>query len=120
MIASVLRLYAGWITVCVIVFFALSGAQDPSRPRGRILSNDAGVRAIAILRATDARRFHDYEAVHVAYARKGEAGDANRWIVLADRVPHTSLREAVVVELRAEDGALLAIRNPHRTTRFLR
>lgn len=100
-----LRLYAGWILLCAILFVALSGMEDPSRRRGRILSNDAGARALAILRATDAQRYRDYEAVHVAFEK-------NRWIVLADRVPHTSLREAVVVELRAEDGVLVTIRNP--------
>ena len=30
------------------------------------------------------------------------------------RVPHTALRQAVVVELRASDGVVLAIRKPVR------
>jgi len=34
--------------------------------------------------------------------------------VLCDRVPHTALREAVVVELDAANGSLLAIRKPVR------
>ncbi len=54
----------------------------------------------------------DYDAVHVGYAKRGEAGSEDRWIVLCDRVPHTQLREAVVVELRAGDGSLLTIRKP--------
>jgi hypothetical protein len=40
------------------------------------------------------------------------AGEANRWIVLCDRVPHTGLRDAVVVELDAVDGHLVTIRKP--------
>jgi hypothetical protein len=33
-------------------------------------------------------------------------------VVLLDRVPHTALRDAVVVELRASDGALIKMRRP--------
>ena len=96
---------------CAIAFLALRGAEDPSRRHGRILSNDAADRAVAILRAKGIR---DYDAVHVGYAKRGEAGSEDRWIVLCDRVPHTELREAVVVELKAEDGTLLTIRQPRR------
>ena len=101
--------YAAWIFICAVAFVALRGAEDPSRRHGRILSNDAADRAIAMLRAKGIR---DYDAVHVGYAKKGEAGAADRWIVLCDRVPHTRLRDALVVELRAEDGSLLTIRKP--------
>ena len=97
----------GWIAVCAILFFALRGLEDPSRPKGRILSIEAGRRALAIARE---RGYRDYEVVHVARARAGEGGSADRWIVLLDRVPHTQLKEAVVVELRSADGALLGIR----------
>jgi len=92
-------LYPAWILLCAILFLALRHAGDPSRRPGRILSNDAAVRALAILHRPG------YEVVHVA-------GEGNRWIVLCDRVPHTGLREAVVVELDAVDGRLLAIRKP--------
>lgn len=102
-------LYVAWILICAIAFLALRGAEDPSRRHGRILSNDAAARAVDILRAKGLR---DYEAVHVAYAKRGEAGSEDRWIVLCDRTPHTRLREAKVVELRAGDGALLLIREP--------
>ncbi len=102
-----------WIAVCAVLFLALSGLEDPSRPKGRILSIDAGHRALSILRARDFR-FREYEVVHVARARKGEGGAHDRWIVLLDRLPHTSLREAVVVELGSEDGRLLVIRRPER------
>jgi hypothetical protein len=101
-----------WISLCVVLFFALRGVEDPSRRTDRILSVDAGRRAVAILRSRDAVRFRAYEAVHVAYARAGEGGRERRWVVLCDRVPHTGLREAIVVELRAEDGALITIRKP--------
>lgn len=100
-------LYILWIAICGIAFIALRGREDPSRRAGRILSNDAGDRAVAILRQ---RGIRGYEAVHIAYASRGEGGKENRWIVLCDRVPHTALRDALVVELRAEDGSLIGIR----------
>jgi len=92
-------LYPAWIVLCAILFLALRRADDPSRRPGRILSNDAAVRALAILHRPG------YEAVHVA-------GEGNRWIVLCDRVPHTALQEAVVVEVDAVDGHLLMVRRP--------
>ena len=105
-------LYVLWIALCAILFVALRGLEDPSRPKGRVLSLDAGRRAMAVLRARDAARFRDYEVVHVARARAGEGGAEERWIVLCDRVPHTGLGEAVVVELRSVDGSLIAVRKP--------
>jgi len=105
-------LYPAWIALCAVLFLSLRHSDDPSRRPGRILSDDAGVRALSILRSNDATRFRDYEAVHVAYAGRGEGGDASRWIVLCDRVPHTALRDALVVELDAVDGHLLGIRKP--------
>lgn len=101
-----------WIALCAVLFIALRGAEDPSRRRDRILSNEAGVRALRILRVTDPARFNRYEVVHVAYARSGEAGAAARWVVLCDRVPHSALREAVVLELDARSGKLLTMRPP--------
>ncbi len=105
-------LYVLWIAFCAFLFVALRDAEDPSRRRGRILSIDAGRMAMEILRSRDPERFRDYHVVHIAWARAGEGGPENRWIVLADRLPHTALREALVVELGAEDGRLLRIRRP--------
>ena len=107
-----LALYVLWTVLCAALFVALGSREDPSRPRGRILNNDAASLALAALArsAKDAR----YEVVHVAYAPHGEGGAESRWVVLCDRVPHTALRQAVVVELRASDGALLTIRKPVR------
>jgi len=102
-------LYPLWIAICALLFVALQHRPDPSRPQGRVLSNDAAVRAIQILQQ---RGLRGYEAVHVAYAGRGEGGAANRWIVLCDRTPHTALRDAMVVELDAADGRLLTIRKP--------
>jgi hypothetical protein len=102
-------LYAAWILVCAILFLALRHAEDPSRRHGRILSNDAAVRAVVVL---ESRGIRGYQAVHVAYAKDGEGGRENRWVVLCDRVPHTALREALVVELRAVDGSPLTVRKP--------
>ena len=92
-------LYPAWILVCAALFFALRGAEDPSRRSGRILSNEAGAIALRHLNRPG------YEVVHVAYDRK-------KWIVLLDRVPHTEMREAWVVEVASEDGKLLRIRRP--------
>lgn len=102
--------YPAWILVCAVLFVALRGAEDPSRRHGRILSNDAADIAVRLLRRQP--QFRGYEAVHVAYAGRGEGGNTNRWIVLCDAVPHTALARAVVVELDARDGRLLVIRKP--------
>jgi hypothetical protein len=102
-------LYILWAVVCAILFAALSNFEDPSRPKGRILSIEAGRRALAV---AEARGMKDYEVVHVARGRAGEGGAEDRWVVLVDRVPHTKLKDAWVIELRASDGALLAVRKP--------
>jgi hypothetical protein len=104
--------YVGWIAICAVLFLALRGAEDPSRRSGRIQSREAGVLALAIMRDRDPARFDAYEVVHVAFARAGEGAAERRWVVLLDRVPHSGLRDAVVVELRAEDGGLLRVRKP--------
>lgn len=101
--------YLGWIALCALLFLLLAGAEDPSRPKGRILSIDAGQRALAYARQ---RGLPDYEVVHVARARKGEGAGEERWVVLLDRVPHTRLGGAVVVEVDAEHGRLLRMRRP--------
>jgi hypothetical protein len=101
----------GWALVCTILFFALDGMEDPSRPKGRMLSIEAGQRAQAILNQQTAG---GYEVVHVARARRGEGAPENRWVVLLDKVPHTALRDAMVVELDEETGKLLRIRKAKR------
>ncbi|MDQ3282787.1 MAG: hypothetical protein M3Q69_15395 [Acidobacteriota bacterium] len=103
--------YALWLALCAGLFVAFGGQEDPSRPVGRILSIDAGERARAIVAS---RGMRDYEVVHVARARRGEGANEDRWIVLLDRVPHTSLQRAVVVELDVASGNLLRIRAPER------
>lgn len=100
-------LYPAWILLCAILFLALGGLEDPSRPKGRILSIEAGRRAAAIARQ---RGLREYEVVHVARARRNEGAPEERWIALLDKVPHTRLREAVVIELRTSNGELLRIR----------
>ena len=105
-------LYPLWIAMCAVLFFALRNSEDPSRRHDRILSSDAAVRALTILRKVDRPRYNGFEAVHVAYAGREEGGREARWVVLCDRVPHTALRDAVVVELDARDGTLLTIRKP--------
>ncbi|HEX2060840.1 MAG TPA: hypothetical protein VHK90_08860 [Thermoanaerobaculia bacterium] len=102
-------LYVAWVFLCAVLFVALSGAEDPSRPKGRILSIEAGERALAIAKA---RGLTGYEVVHVARARRNEGAPEDRWVVLLDKVPHTRLRDAWVVEVAVEDGNLLRIRKP--------
>jgi len=92
-------LYPAWILLCALLFFAMRNRDDPSRRPGRILSTDAAVRALEILHRPG------FEAVHVA-------AEGNRWIVLCDRVPHSGLEDAVVVELDSVDGHLVTIRKP--------
>jgi hypothetical protein len=104
-------LYPAWIVICAVLFFALGGLEDPSRPKGRILSIDAGRRAAAI---ANQRGLDGYHVVHVARARRNEGAPEERWIVLLDKVPHTRLREAIVIELRTGDGSLVRIRRPER------
>jgi len=104
-------LYPLWIVLCAGLFFVLRDREDPSRRHDRILSDDAAMRAVEILRQ---KGYAGYEAVHVAYAGRGEAGGAARWVVLCDRIPHSALRDAVVVELDARNGSLLTIRKPVR------
>jgi hypothetical protein len=103
-------IYVSWIALCAVLFVGLRGAEDPSRRGDRILNNDAAARAADVLTA-DAR-YRGYEVVHVAYANRGEGGAEARWVVLLDRVPHSALHEARVVELRAKDGRVLGIRTP--------
>ena len=91
--------------LCAALAFAVRNSEDPSRRNGRILSNDAGVLAVNYLRHVDRTRYRDYEAVHVAW-------ETNRWIVLCDRVPHTALREAVIVELDGKTGGVVGVRKP--------
>ncbi len=102
-------LYLSWIALCAVLFFALGDLEDPSRPRGRLLSIEAAHRARVILRE---RGYRGYEVVHVARARRGEGAPEDRWIVLLDRVPHTRLQAAVVVELGMDSGELLRVRRP--------
>ena len=44
-------LYPLWIAICAALFFAVRGAEDPSRRHDRILSDEAAVRAAAQARA---------------------------------------------------------------------
>jgi hypothetical protein len=99
--------YVALALVCAILFVALDGLEDPSRPKGRILSIHAGQRALAIAAE---RGYRGYEVVHVARGRSGEGRPENRWIVLLDTVPHSGLKNAVVIELDEESGKLLRIR----------
>jgi hypothetical protein len=102
-------LYPAWTLVCALLFAGLRNAEDPSRRPGRIPPEKASAIALRELAARDRA---GYESVHVAFASGGDEGERARWVVLCDRVPHTALRDAVVVELDARDGKLITIRKP--------
>ena len=104
-------LYPAWFALCAILFVALDGLEDPSRPRGRMLSVEAARVAAAI---AEQRGLRGYEVVHVARARAGEGAAEDRWVILLDQVPHTSLQRAVVIELDIESGSFLRMRRPAR------
>jgi hypothetical protein len=104
--------YPAWIALCAILFFALRGLPDPSRPGDRLGRAEAGERAIGYLLATDSQRFAGFEPVHTAHSPRGELGPEARWVVLCDRPAGERLQEAVVVEIRASDGELIRIRPP--------
>jgi hypothetical protein len=102
-------IYGLWIAICAILFLALSGVRDRSRPNGRILSNDAGKMAEQVL-LRSGRTYRGYHVVHIADPERGDADP--RFIVLLDSEPRSALSQAVVVELRARDGALVRMRKP--------
>jgi uncharacterized membrane protein YdfJ with MMPL/SSD domain len=104
-------LYLAWFAVCAVLFVALDGLEDPSRPRGRMLSVEA---ARVASRIAEQRGLRNYEVVHVARARAGEGAPEDRWVILLDQVPHTSLERAVVIELDIERGTFLRMRPPVR------
>lgn len=56
--------------------------------------------------------YRSHRAMHVAFSPSGELGPEARWIVLCDRSETAGLRDAMVVEVRARDGALIRIRRP--------
>jgi hypothetical protein len=110
--------YPMWLAVCAFLFVAFRDAPDPARRTDRVDNDDAEVMALAILKKSDPLRYADYEVVHTAGAKRGEAepGAEPRWLVLCDRRERTGLSEAVVVHLRARDGAFLEIRPVDRSS----
>jgi len=104
-------LYPLWISISVLLFFGLRGAEDPSRPSGRIDQTSAGKQAISFLQASNPGKYRTYEVVHVTYAKKGDDGTSSQWLVLCDSEERSALRDAVVVELDATTGRPLRIRS---------
>ena len=104
--------YPLWIVFCALAFLALRDFEDPSRPGHRIHNEEASRRALAALYQADAQRYAGYTIVNAAFARNRETGSGDRWIILADHPSRTALREAIVVELDARTGNVLAIRPP--------
>lgn len=104
-------LYVAWIALCAVAFVALYGVGTDVGRKGEFDSDAAGVHALRLLHSGDAR-YRTFEVVHVAFADAGEAGRQARWLVLCDRPRRSSLREAVVVEIEAEDGDLITVRRP--------
>lgn len=103
--------YPLWIAICAALFVAFRELPDPTKRTDRVSNDEARERASAALAFADAVRFRDYEIVHVSIAKRNEVASEPHWLVLFDRRERTGLRDAVVVELRARDGALVAIRD---------
>lgn len=104
--------YPAWILLCVGLFFVLRQLPDPAHQDNRLDRDAAGRRAIQYLMQSDPGRYRSYEAVHTALSPTGELGPEARWVVLCDRPETGGLSDAMVVELRASDGALIRIRPP--------
>lgn len=105
-------LYVVWIGFCGALFLVLQPTDETGRS-SRLPSATAGKMALEIVRKTDPVRWGSHDVVNVAYSPEGEAGPEARWVVLLDRQPRTSLKEAVVVELEPGSGALIRIREAH-------
>jgi hypothetical protein len=94
-------LYVVWIGGCALLFLLMQALEmeDPSRRRDRILSDEAGRIALALMVERDAARYRAYEVVNVAWSREREVAPDERWIVLLDTAVRSGLDDAVVVEL---------------------
>ena len=102
--------YPLWLGVCAALFLITRDWPDPSRRTDRISNDQASARATDILRSLDNGRYSKYEVVNISFARRGEVGEEPRWLVLCDEDQRTMLASAIVIELRAVDGAFLRAR----------
>jgi len=102
--------YPLWIGICAILFIAMRDWPDPSRRNDRIPNEAAALKAEAILQTLDGGKYAGYEVVNVSFARRGEIADDPRWLVLCDADERTALTAAIVIELRAADGAFIRAR----------
>ena len=104
-------LYPAWILICVALFFALRQLPDPARPSGRIDRDSASRLALQYLVQSNAR-YGSHTPEHIAFSPSGELGPEARWVVLCYRDEASGFHDAMVVEVRASDGALIRIRRP--------
>lgn len=102
---------AAWTALCATAFVALGGAEDPSRPRGRISPYQAEIAAREHLLSVDASAYARFETVDAAIYRDPATG-RRVWLVLCDDEVPTRLARAVVVEIDAESGSVIRIRRP--------
>ena len=103
-------LYPLWLLVCAVLFVAMRDWPDPSRRNDRISNEEAAIRTEAILRTLDSGKYSGFEVVNVSFARRGEIAVEPRWLVLCDEDRRSALDAAIVVELRASDGAFVRAR----------
>ena len=100
-----------WAALCAFAFVALGGADDPSRPRGRISPYQAEIAALEHLRSVDTSAYARFETVDAAIYRDPSNG-RRAWLVLCDDEVPTRLGHAVVVEIDAESGEVIRTRRP--------
>ena len=107
--------YLLWISLCAALFFSLRGADDPSRPRGKVSEDAASATALRYLGDRDAARFRGFEVVNAALYKRKESRDS-LWVVLCGGPNRPSLRDAIVVEVDAETGTVIGVRAPGTET----
>lgn len=103
--------YVVWTALCASTFVALGGAEDPSRPRGRIAPEQAEIVALEHLAALDAGAYAQFVTVDAAIYRD-PVTDRRLWLVLCDDAIPTRLTRAVVVEIDAGSGEVIRTRRP--------
>lgn len=99
-----------WSLLCAGAFAALGGAEDPSRPEGRISPYKAEIIALEHLRTSDPVAWARFETVDSAMFRDRDRG--RLWLVLCDDERPSRLARAVVVEIDAASGRVVRVRRP--------
>jgi hypothetical protein len=105
--------YPAWIAFCAILVLMVNAVASSSAPPA-LDGQAAGQVALRHVRSMGPE-YAGHEVVHVAKTRAGETGPEARFVVLCDREERSGLRHALVVELSAESGEVLEVREPETT-----